>query len=1097
MASNIYVLQVGINQYPRSVSNLHGCRNDVHHVRDYLESTFNADHLKQEVLLDEQATRENVVSAFRNHLSQATSDDVVLFQYSGHGARCKSAPEFEKYFPGGWDEGLVLHDSRTPGKYDLADKELAILLAEVGRNQPHIAVLLDCCHSGSSTRETADLTHLQVRQTYTIGDARPLPTYLNGYYSEQIESRNKLAVPTSQHILLAACERKQKAWESRDLQGVFTSTFLKVLRNSNSDLSYANLFLKCRAEVRRVASSQEPQFETYGGFRAYSGFLGQEAEAAARRCIVAFSSETNRWEVDRGAMHGLPTSPGKQTTMDIYPSSERADRLGIAATVSVGAQKSEIELSGYRFDSNQVYEAELTSMPAAKMAVAFTPEDNVGGDVSEMLTKHDGELREFQLFSDDKCAAKYALHVNGEEWRVELEETGALIVGARGGPDESSEYIFGVLNQIARWERIADLQNDHTKLNTQDVDFQLVRVTAEGQEIAIEHSDFTFDVERANEGFRGKIVSSNRSNQELHLALVGLGQDFTVQAPVNIAVDPKTNQFEFTFPDRDTGVETPLFWAHLDEGAEESIHVLKLLISTERLDEFQIVETQGVDLGAIREFATTKSTSRSLSFGGAPRKKIPYTSEWFTKSITIRVKLQNAQVSTTQDTTIAGGHITIKANPVLKASIGMSAGKTAGRSIGESTDFYRALEDSGAELVNFSSTRGDDSSVLELSEIQVDEHNLQEHPLEVEIDVPLGDNEYILPVAFDGSNILLVGEPTKDEHGRTQVSIDHLPDISNNRKSVFKALKLYFFKCIGISNPNLLRWVDYSNGNVVRKSVGVSNQVAGAQRVLVLVHGIIGDTQSIAEGLRLVSVDGDPLTAKFDVVLTYDYENLSTPIEETARIFKEQLAAIGLAAGTNKHVTFLVHSMGGLVSRWFIEREGGDQVVDHLVMCGTPNGGSPFGHAGDVRKAASILSTIALSTFPPLVPYLGPLLYAVTRSAKVTPTLEQMHPKSQFLKDLAASPDPKIPYSILAGDVRDYDESEDSFTARLVANAGQGFLLSKLFQSQGHDIAVSVDSIRNTPGQRQPAARLHSIICHHLNYFVADASLAVLATLKW
>jgi triacylglycerol esterase/lipase EstA (alpha/beta hydrolase family) len=85
------------------------------------------------------------------------------------------------------------------------------------------------------------------------------------------------------------------------------------------------------------------------------------------------------------------------------------------------------------------------------------------------------------------------------------------------------------------------------------------------------------------------------------------------------------------------------------------------------------------------------------------------------------------------------------------------------------------------------------------------------------------------------------------------------------------------------------------------------------------------------------------LDRQFDLVLAYDYENLSTPIEQTARTLKSQLAAAGLQQNDNKKLTLLVHSMGGLVSRWFIEREGGNKVVDHLVMCGTPNNGSPFG----------------------------------------------------------------------------------------------------------------------------------------------------------
>jgi hypothetical protein len=45
---------------------------------------------------------------------------------------------------------------------DLADKELATLLAELAARRPHIAVILDCRHSGSGTR--AQLQETAVRQ---------------------------------------------------------------------------------------------------------------------------------------------------------------------------------------------------------------------------------------------------------------------------------------------------------------------------------------------------------------------------------------------------------------------------------------------------------------------------------------------------------------------------------------------------------------------------------------------------------------------------------------------------------------------------------------------------------------------------------------------------------------------------------------------------------------------------------------------------------------------------------------------------------------------------------------------------------------------
>ena len=167
-----------------------------------------------------------------------------------------------------------------------------------------------------------------------------------------------------------------------------------------------------------------------------------------------------------------------------------------------------------------------------------------------------------------------------------------------------------------------------------------------------------------------------------------------------------------------------------------------------------------------------------------------------------------------------------------------------------------------------------------------------------------------------------------------------------------------------------------------RHEDGVADKVAAAKNILLLVHGIIGDTEVIANGLpQAIDANGTAVHDKFDLVLTYDYENLSTGIEATARRLKTQLRdEAGLHAQDDKRLTLLVHSMGGLVSRWFIEQMGGNQVVDHLVMCGTPNAGSPFGKIDSARNLTGVLTTLAMNTFPAFAPFGAGLLTVLGRS---------------------------------------------------------------------------------------------------------------------
>ena len=147
--STIYALFVGINQYhPQSkVPHLAGCVNDVLAFQEFIEDQY--PNVVSKVLLNEQATRDNFIEAFTNHLiEQATEGDTVLLYYAGHGSFSEAASSFKKYDPKGQDESFVCYDSRLPGHYDLTDKEIAVLLSRIAAGV-HTVLIADSCHSAS------------------------------------------------------------------------------------------------------------------------------------------------------------------------------------------------------------------------------------------------------------------------------------------------------------------------------------------------------------------------------------------------------------------------------------------------------------------------------------------------------------------------------------------------------------------------------------------------------------------------------------------------------------------------------------------------------------------------------------------------------------------------------------------------------------------------------------------------------------------------------------------------------------------------------------------------------------------------------------
>lgn len=1073
MSKKLYALLVGIDDYPHPVPKLYGCVRDVNYLYEFLKKNFR-DRLEVEILKDSDASRENIIKMFRQHLGKAGQEDVAFFHYSGHGSRELSAPRFKEFFPESRDETLVCHDSRKSGGLDLADKELAVLLWEVAKKNPHLAVSLDCCHSGSGTRTADDFKLAAVRKTgeWQPGYPRPMETYLDGYY----EKMDTIYIPKSKHILMAACDRTQTAKETYDRRGVFSTASMDVLARTGPGISYADLFVRCRSSVLKMANDQTPQFETYQRFMPYTKFLDGERLGEARRYHVYY--EANRWQMDCGALHGLPTEAGKKTEVALYPLDGGDSARGHGKTVRVGAQKSSLNLD-FRADRKDRFNAEITGLPVPPVPVYLEGDDAGKKRLKEALKPG----ANFALV-DEPGTSWYVMTVRGERILLKNRETGVLIQGAQGKMQACVDYMLEVMEKVIRWEHTLALQNHSTTFYPENIKLNLFEILDDGTEHKYEGDDITVDLEKEGgewKKIRAKLRVRNFSSQKLHFALVYLSEEYGIYILKNDPL-PVGSQWVTLWGDGDTD------YFYLPEEANEAVDTFKLIVSTEKVDDFLLVQ-DGLQLGQI----ITLRGLRAIGTIGNVNKLV--TDDWFTKTITVRTVRQVRRAAGT-DLSLADGQVTIKGHPSFRANVGLIGGQSHTRGADHNV-VSRVLEGDGMQMFRFASTRsgGDNESFIELTDIRNPE-SLEENPLEIQLNARLEEGEHILPLTFDGTHFLPIGQAHLDENREVTVKIHHIPDnIDENRRSLGLALKLCFFKlALGRRDIRQLRWVEYQpDGTVVRHEEGVREKVAQAENIILLIHGIIGDTEPIAKGLPLVvDTEGKSLLNKYDLVLTYDYENLNTPIEETARHLKKMLKEVGIHEKQDKKITILAHSMGGLVARWFIEQEGGNEVVKHLVMAGTPNNGSAFGGLPEYRNLATNLLALSLNFFKPLILFAGGLLIALNESKKVTHTLEQMNEKSGFLLQLNDSGDPGVVYSILSGDITDYEVDEEGFFKRLMEKITTG--VGKLvYWDSPNDIAVSVESIVKIDDFRKPAPRKIDLVCHHLNYFTEAVSLDALA----
>ncbi len=1105
---NLFALLVGINDYQQNgkttVPNLTGCVNDINIFEAYLKKRFPEANRKIVKLLEGDATYENVVKNFGPaHLAQAGAGDIVVFAYSGHGSRELAAPEFAQYFPEGMMETLVLADSRWPDRFDLADKELAVLIDRVAQKGAHVAVVLDCCHSGSGTRNLDDLTLGKTRQASDRTQPRQLADYLGGHFAQHPKDFH---LPASRHVLLAACDKKEKAHETRNSRGLFSTILMGVLNETQyqQGISYTQLFTEIRLRAAKNTSDQHPQIETYGYFNGLQGFLGMGSPAPDVPVKVFF--QDGKWNVTMGAMSGLPTTKAQPATFEIL---KNGAVVGVAKTVTVGVDESSLHLE-FPANENEQYDARLTSTPEPPLFFQLKAEKSEAAAAMKALTVF--KPLYFSLQTDFENAA-YRLEIGENELKI-IRNSDQLCLRTLKGNDWEPMFkdAFEKLEMIARWEKTIQLDNPETKLLVKpggifqslkkDVEMVLSELDANGK-VVFQHTgnEATIDILQ-EEGVENKVPFKleirNNAGKPRHCALFFGSSNYRLIKAYNDEV-----------PANSTVNALPPANFKLNNGQPES-SIFKLIVSNKPIHPELLEQQNTFKLGETLSFWKSKDVLGVRGdLRGRPRSIDIFDEnddtppgdlhDWY--SVNLKVQCVGSSPGVGEKViSLADNFIKILAHPTFRSGVGLVLVHSGSRNVEPMAVVNELARLSGVELLQFGSGTRDTApaNMLELTDLQ-NEASLAENPLQLEVSANLQSTdeleESLLPLTFDGEHLIPVGTAERMDNGDALVSISHLPNTTDKQRSLGKALKLCFLKLVLKKKKSCyLRWVDYSGEKAERRSDGLKDKVKAADNILLLLHGIIGDTGGMADCMEPLVQTLEGQKAPFDLVLTFDYENLNTPIEETAGILAEMLKDDADITPVNKKkITIVAHSMGGLVSRYFIENLGGKDLVQHLIMAGTPNGGSNISKITTYRDYAIPVLTL-LVNLPWGIPAAASVLGVLQKSKDLTVTLAQIDwDNADFLKNLNKSANPGIRYSIIAGHLENY----------LQNNADQQKLMDKVYKLGGkllygqtpNDIAVSVDSIKTIPKNHHPKVDEFEIACHHLNYFEEKGSVEVLMKL--
>ncbi|HTE28620.1 caspase family protein [Flavitalea sp.] len=1122
--ATIYALLVGINNYP--VKPLSGCINDIKAVEDYLQKMYGTTKditLKLKRITDEDSitpTRANIIAGF-DHFNNAAENDTCFFYYSGHGSWSPAPKEF-------WSEAdmrsesFVCIDSRIPGGKDLMDKEMGYLIWKTmaGKKQTRFIVITDCCHCGTITRDLDD-SGITDRMMPDASEAASFKEYLgyestiNGikyYIPEQdpVTGDIKASFRQGNHIHLAASRENQTAKELNIdglKRGAFTHSLLKILYSVNGRISYRDLINKTGLLVKNLVSDQNPGLHINGSEHKESAddFFLTKVSGAGEPFLVYYDARW-KWCIKGGLIHGIST--GDEIAIE-----------GIGSTVVTGTPAPDFstiaELPGM-VTGTSIYEAKVISQPNQPMEVSFDP--SFSHDQKTMFEKLISENKEPSLKLAKDHAGRFIIRNKGKQ--IFITKPGSLDPLIKPIEVNTAEVLLFVIERIMlviKWTALLELTQ--SSFIRRPYELALYRNTLAGSynktdfeklDLTNSINDFNYLEDEGGEWHQPafRLSIKNTGQVPLFVSNAYLGFDYSISTEFfeDIQLLAPGNEAWLTFVNEES--EEKLVLLNLDEtyaglGYNEITEYLKLFISSQPVDTDKLRQ-DGLDLPVMKSRSGDDRSPSSIVA------KTPVGAfSWATETFGFRIVRPPGKTDIAPGKATTLQSVIIAPHPALKAKAALVSSAITGRSVDSIRAPHTTNSNSFLEPFNFmAGTRSSDQlDILELVDVHQAESVTPETPLV--LNIPETDLSDVVAIGYDTADNIYYPIGFGNQSG--QIIIEALPEVSPadpaiTSRSFTGSIKLYFQKVIGqklgfkFDYPRLAM-VEVDKELAVKfepdKEI-VSKAIAASQNILLFVHGIIGDTESMVKCVRTQTTTKS-LVEKADLILSFDYENLHTTIEENAALLKERLSSVGLGSCHSKNLIIVAHSMGGLVSRWFIEKLSGNAVASRLVMLGTPNNGTPW---ADVRDMAETLLTYALNGAAFLKPWMFVLNIAGKIAGGAQVTLKQMDKDTGIYKSLNDGTDPQIPYVIIAGNTKDiipnYDKTATALQRIFTRLRKRGLYdtLDLVLFKQANDVAVTDKSITecgNVAGWKH-IPELVYVPSDHMNYFNNKVALEKIMT---
>lgn len=1085
----------------------------------------------------------NITTKAFAHWSNAKAGDICLLYYSGHGSSAEAPEEFWHMKSGRQNETMVLQDSRDRTKTtsrDLMDKEMAYLLwTALAGKDVHCIVIMDCCHSGNNTRAVEKVTYRDLAPSKTKIPFNKYLGYAEGNFYKVKEG--KAGISVARYVHLAAAMDTERALETSD-GGLFTAKLIDVLRAGGTGKSYRELMRTVSTMVRLRNAQQNPVPFAREDADLNLQFLGNGIIPYKPVFDVQYMNERGNphWRVYGGAVHGLVASSGNsKTIVSIHGTDIQATVTQVFPHYSILDTNDTAALA-----IGKMYEASLVQLGKKVLQIGIA--ENLKKDELEKTFK-EGAYVYFDIDFKNNVGADYLIDITNEG----TESSYFLAAPGKRLPlfkrTQNIKDFLQSVEAVGKWTHVANMKNADSKIKSGFFEFKaevlegvpakevddkaknwVQKTVKPGDEIVCEYVDnyrpaIKFSIaltgKDAPESYHiGALLVDSKYGISDNYVRQDAGQVHKNKGALNLQMNDKGTFYEVILLEIDKNYKL--------YNINEITDTIQIFVSNKPIA-LDVFKQASLELDDRPEELTRgeeereRGTSSRFDDEGTEVKD-----DWTVFNFRIRI------VGPDKKKELVAGHktefngFTIEAPEGFNATAAAITGddrknsmqSTQLRGFNEENDraiatlgpppgtwgdaesapagFDHSLSTNSDNIIEAleltPKNSGDDLVIPEGKELIIAPHQSRLRGISSEDDL----EETIIPYGYDEALQLYFPVGYSDRDGNIHVQI--LPPATSQflqgehvqTRSLAGSVKLFFKKILRRKKTDrlVLYQYDVEEGwqevtDDPEKMQPVLKEKPGSKAIL-LVHGIIGDTNYMLEALQEIA-------DKSSFLLTFDYENLSTPVSDTASHLNIMLRQAGLYENGMPELVIIAHSMGGLVSRWLLEISNTTSNIKQLLMFGTPNSGSEM--ASLVKSVFSML-THALNTSGTIKLAITGLCFLL-KKMKLDPkhTLAELKPDSKTILQLSGSAFNKPGlYKIVGGNtalLKNGYKGDDFFLKRLafamMNNLVYPGLTYTIFKDEENDLAVTLKSMQHFP----PLGAEKNIMitaCNHMGYFADE-----------